>query len=283
MRVFSFTATLIPVSLAAAIALKTGIKSDWPLFPLILLGGLLINAASDLTNEYYDFKLGVDRKGVTGSSGVLIEGSLKPKQVLNASILFYSLAVLFSIYFVWLRGPWMALVIAAGLIAGFTYTSGKHGYKYYALGEPMCFLFYGPVMAIGAYMALAGGYSNSVTLASIPVGFLVAAILNGNNLRDIKDDTASNIRTIMIILGLDRARIYYSSMVILPYIFVIIFAVFHVTPVWSLLTLLTVPVMVSLIRTAYSGDKRSMLPIDMNTAKLHLAFGLVYLASYFIR
>lgn len=282
MRAFSFTATFVPVTLAAVIAYRSGAEVNWWLFPLVLLGGLSINAASDLTNEYYDFKLGVDRAGVTGSSGVLIEGSLKPSQVLKASISFYLLAVFLAIYFVWLWGLWMAVVIAAGLIAGYGYTAGKHGYKYFALGEPMCFIFYGPMMAIGGYMALTGKYGNAAALASIPVGFLVAAILNVNNFRDIEDDRRSKIWTIPLMLGKANARLLYASMVLAAYVSISLLSFFKVVPLWALLTFLTLPMAIGLISVVYGSDTTKIKGLDIGTAKLHLAFGLLLIVSLLI-
>lgn len=278
-RAFSFTATIIPVSLAAVVAYRSGFRVDWFIFLLTLLGGLFINAASDLTNEYYDFINGIDKPGVTGSSGVLIEGSLKPDQVRSGYILFYALAVILGTYFIYLRGPLMAVIIIAGLIAGYTYTSGKHGYKYYALGELMCFLFYGPIMALGGYVALTGRYDNYVMIASVPVGFLVAAILDGNNVRDRKDDKKAGILTLAILLGERGIRIFYSALILLPYAYVAALVAINSLPAWTLLVFLTILMPAGLIRTIYLGSRDDIHSIDMNTAKLHLAFGLIYILT----
>lgn len=177
----------------------------------------------------------------------------------------------------------MAAIIVAGFAAGYAYTGGRYAYKYFALGEPMCFLFYGPLMAVGAYLAITGKYSAAVALASIPVGFLVAAILNGNNLRDAYHDRKSKILTIDVMLGQKNSRILYSVLLLSSYLAVSLMAYYGVVTAWSLLVFLTLPQAVYLIKRAYAADEKELLSIDIGTALLHLAFGSVYLASFLVK
>ena len=75
-RAFSFTASVIPVLLGGLFALGAQGTKAWYLLPLAVLGGLLLHAGTNLINDYYDFKNGVDRECSYGSSGVLVASGL---------------------------------------------------------------------------------------------------------------------------------------------------------------------------------------------------------------
>ena len=76
------------------------------------------------------------------------------------------------------------------------YTGKPIGYKYIALGDFLVFTLMGPLMVIGSYYVLTGDYNTNVLYVSLPVGFLVAAILHANNLRGIVHDTQANVKTL---------------------------------------------------------------------------------------
>src|SRR2546429_5604955 len=59
----------------------------------------------------------------------------------------------------------------------------------------------GPLMVIGSYYAVSGRFDLSAVAASIPVGLLVAAILHGNEWRDISEDARAGARTFSVQAG----------------------------------------------------------------------------------
>src|SRR6202022_2225537 len=58
-RPFSFTASVLPISVGGAIALSQG-RMHWPLFVAALLGGLGLHLGTNVINEIYDVRHGID-------------------------------------------------------------------------------------------------------------------------------------------------------------------------------------------------------------------------------
>ena len=101
---------------------------------------------------------------------------------------------LVGLYLVALRGPAIVVLGLLGLVGGYVYTAPPFQYKYHALGVPLVFLLMGPLMVVGSYFAVTGAWSLTALVLSIPVGLLVAAILHGNEWRDISEDTRAGHR-----------------------------------------------------------------------------------------
>jgi 1,4-dihydroxy-2-naphthoate octaprenyltransferase len=281
-RAFSFTASLIPPTVGAMLAFLHEATAMWALLPLVLLASVSYHAGTNLVNDYYDFKNNVDRRGTLGSSGLLVNGLMSAKSVLRGSIVFFAIGTLIGFYFISLRGLPILLLGLVGLLGGFFYTGGPISYKYKAIGEPMVFMLMGPLMVVGSYLVLTGSFRWDVVLVSLPVGCLVAAILQSNDLRDIDYDSKVGIKTAAIVFGRRVAGIVYYALVISAYVIVAILAAVRILPVWSLAVLVTLPVAVknmSAVRKIVAGGYREYATIDVQTAQLHMAFGVVLILS----
>lgn len=195
-RAFSFTASMVPVFVGAMLALAYEGTVRWSLFPLVVVCSLLFHGGTNLVSDYFDFQRGVDRKDTFGSSGVLVNRLLQPRQVLHAGLLLFALGCVLGLILLAYRGMPIFVLGVIGLLGGFFYTGKPIGYKYIALGDFLVFTLMGMLMVIGSYYVLTGDYNTNVLYISLPVGFLVAAILHANNLRDIVHDTEANVRTL---------------------------------------------------------------------------------------
>lgn len=271
-RPFAFSASLVPVFLAATLALLLAERIYWPLFPLVVICSVLFHAGTNVVSEYFDFKKGVDRPDTLGSSRVLVEGLEEPAVVLRLGASFFIAGVLLGIPLIAKRGLPMALLAATGLCGGLFYTAGPFGYKYLGLGDLLVFLLMGPLMVFGAYFALTGDYNTTVLLVSLPIGFLVTAILSSNNLRDISHDTRAGIRTLESLLGQKAAGMFNACLVAAAYGAVVVLALLRVIPVLSLLVLVTLPLGLRNMGTAIRAQE-DIAMLDLSAAKLHLVFG----------
>lgn len=278
-RPFSYTASIIPVFLGAALAFgKT--ETQWLLLPFVLAASLAIHAGTNLTNEYFDFLKGVDRPDTRGGSRVLPEGLLLPGAVLIAGLICFALTALLGLWFVWLRGWPILLLGLVGMAGGFFYTGFPFFLKYRGLGDPIVFVLMGPLMVIGSFYVLTGTYSHSVLRVSLPVGCLVAAILSANNLRDIEDDTKAGIQTTACLLGFRLAKLEYAALVLAAFGITAALILLNILPPLSLLVLLTVPLAVRNVRSVLtSRDSQSIEALDRKTAALHLTFGILLILS----
>jgi 1,4-dihydroxy-2-naphthoate octaprenyltransferase len=281
-RAFSFTASSVPVLLGAALALHHPGKVLWILLPVVYIAGLLIHAATNLINDYFDYKKGVDKNYTFGSSGVILQELLPAKQILIGGIVLFGITAALGVILVAVRGVPILTLGLIGLIGGYLYTGYPWGYKYYGLGDFLVFLLMGPLMVIGSYYSLTGTYHHSILLISLPVGFLVAAILQSNNTRDIKHDLEAGVKTLENILGHKAAKIGYYFSLLAAYISVGLMVVFKILPVWSLGVILTLPLALKNIKKMSKSrtDKPGEIAaIDVETAQLHFGFGLLLIIS----
>jgi 1,4-dihydroxy-2-naphthoate octaprenyltransferase len=196
----------------------------------------------------------------------------------------FAITAVIGLFFIYLRGWPIFALGAVGMLGGFFYTAAPVGYKYYGLGDAMVFLLMGPLMVIGSYFVLTGTYHHSVLLVSLPIGCLVAAILSGNNLRDILHDSQAGIRTTAGVLGHRFARIEYSILDISAFVTVGVLIALKMLPGLSLVTILTLPLAIKLLRQALRSDPQKpeeIATLDVQTAQLHLAFGVLLAASLF--
>ncbi len=284
-RAFSFPASMVPVFLAAAIAfLYTG-PITWGFLPIIVICALSIHIATNLINDYYDFISGVDKEHTLGSSGILANGLLSPSQIRNAGILFFLLAFSLGLTLVALRGITMLIIGLIGIIGGLFYTAPPFGYKYKALGDPFVFILMGPLMVIGSFYALTGILSIAALYISLPIGFLVTAILHGNNMRDSEYDKQAKVKTIANTIGATPSKVVYLILITCAYLSIIAMIIFKVVPLWSLLVFMSLPIAIKNIKTVFkssSKQPKALATIDASTAQLHLGFGAIFIFSFLI-
>jgi|JI8StandDraft_1071087.scaffolds.fasta_scaffold05409_7 1,4-dihydroxy-2-naphthoate octaprenyltransferase len=276
-RAFSFTASMVPIIVGAMLALAFDGAVRWDLFPVVVLCSLLIHAGTNLFSDYYDYKKGVDKEGAFGGSGVLVGRLLAPKQLFIGGLISFGLCFLLGLVFVQIRGIEMLYLGIIGLVGGFLYCGGI-GYKYLALGDVLVFWLMGPLMVLGSYFVLTGTYNSSILLTSMPVGFLVTAILHANNLRDIQHDKAAHVRTMATILGLGGAKIEYYLLIAAAYLSVVIMVAVNMLSPWTLVVLLSLPPAlknVKVISQATPGTQAELAMIDVQTAQHHFLFGIL--------
>lgn len=285
-RPFSFTASATPCVVGAMMALLMDSSGSlWYLLPFIILSSVTMHAATNVVSDYYDFIKGVDTKDSFGGSGVLTEGLMETKQSFRGGIVLFVIAVLLGLPIIFARGEIIIYLGIIGILGGFFYTGWPIGYKYHALGNYFVFALMGPAMVVGTFYALTGTYSSSVLYASLPVGFLVAGILQANNLRDIIHDRQAKIKTFAGMMGGGYAKAEYLFLIIGAYIIVIALVLFKILSPWSFIVFLSLPPAIknlNQIRGVRIDDTSKIAMLDVQTAQLHLLFGLLLSVSIVI-
>jgi 1,4-dihydroxy-2-naphthoate octaprenyltransferase len=147
--------------------------------------------------------------------------------------------VVIGLYLVVLRGPTIIALGLLGLIGGYGYTAPPLQYKYHALGVPLVFVLMGPLMVAGTYFAITGTWAPQAFVLSVPVGLLVAAILHGNEWRDISEDTRAGIVTLSSRIGREWAHYSYVALVLGAYITLGLSVAFGLLPPATLVAILS--------------------------------------------
>ena len=283
-RPFSFTASTVPVAAGGALAALAGGFDPW-LFLVTLVGAVSLHIGTNVTNEIYDVRKGVDTIVSPRASHAIVKGRITDRGAYQFAIAAFAVAVIAGIVLIQARGLPIVALGLIGLIGGYTYTAPPFQYKYGPIGLPLVFLLMGPLMVIGSYYAISGRFDAAAIAASIPVGLLVAAILHGNEWRDISEDARAGAVTFSVRAGRNAAHWLYIALVVGAYVALSAGVVFNLLPTWTLLAMLSLPLLVRQIRSSElgaTGQQRAIAMIDLETAQLHAAFGFLLVAGIVI-
>ncbi|MGC9220492.1 MAG: 1,4-dihydroxy-2-naphthoate polyprenyltransferase [Solirubrobacteraceae bacterium] len=242
-------------------------------FAAALLGSILIQVGTNLSNDYSDARRGADTEERLGPVRVTAGGLVPPRQVLTATYLTFTLAVLCGVYLVAVAGWQLLLIGVASILAGLLYTGGPRPYGYEGLGELFVFLFFGVAAVAGSYFVQMRDFSWESLALSVPVGLIAAALLVVNNLRDIETDRRANKRTLAVRLGRGRTRALYAAMIYGSYPLALAGWLFGPLSAWLLLCWLTLPLGVRvawIVRSHVDGP--SLNRALALTGQLQLAF-----------
>ncbi len=193
-------ASVAPVLVGTSLALGAG-HFNALAFVAALLGAMLIQVGTNLSNDYSDARRGADTEDRLGPVRVTAGGLVPPRQVLIATYATFGLAVLCGAYLIAIAGWGLLAVGAASILAGILYTGGPRPYGYEGLGELFVFLFFGLVAVVGSWYVQVQTLPWEPFVVAVPVGLLAAAILVVNNLRDIETDRRAGKRTLAVRLG----------------------------------------------------------------------------------
>lgn len=274
LRPWSFTASIIPICLGALLAWNQG-YFHLGLFILTLIGGVAMHAGTNLINTYGDFMSGVDTEESALTCPQLVKKILEPKEMQLVGIGFFIFTFIIGIYLIMVRGILILLIGILGIIGGYGYTDGL-AYKYKGVGVFCVFFLMGPMMVWGAYFVQTGIHSWLPVLISLPLGFLVSAIMHANDFRDIDYDQKAGIKTLAIFLGKERSVSFYYFLNIGAVLSLVILVIFKLLPNFTLLPLIVLPEIRRILfnaRQAGKGDNKYISGLEAASAQLHFKFG----------
>src|SRR5208283_711046 len=108
---------IAPVLIGTAMALGDGLFHVSSAF-MALSAAVCIQIGTNLANDYFDFKKGADSVDRKGPLRVTQAGLIKPHLVLAASIVFFILAALSSVYLIHRAGMCILIITIASIAAG---------------------------------------------------------------------------------------------------------------------------------------------------------------------
>jgi len=268
-------AASVPVIVGSAAAFRAG---HFALLPALaaLLGALLIQIGANLANDVFDFKKGADTSERLGPTRVTQAGLLTPKQVFMGMAVVFALAVLVGFYLLYVGGWPIVAIGIASLISAVAYTGGPFPLGYHGLGDIFVFLFFGLVAVCGTYYVQALSLAPVAWWAAIPVGLLCTNILVVNNLRDIETDRKAGKRTMAVRMGHAGAIGEYTLLLALSYAVPFAMAGLGVASPWVLLTLLSAPIAIRLLKAVRTVEGRPLNKVLGDTAQLELVFGVLF-------
>ena len=275
-RPHSYPASIAPVLFGATYALGYEIKFSILKFILFLLACLLIQAATNLFNEYYDYKHGLDKVDSEGISGSIVKGNLSPREVMVGALVLYALAFVLGLILTLMTSFYVLLVGLICMLAGYFYTGGKYPIAYSPFGEVVSGFFMGTIIIALSFYLQTGFVNTDIIVVSIPLFIMIGAILLANNIRDLDNDKESGRRTYAILVGRNNAIKTMACSFILVYLLNVLFIFTKYASWWNLLVFVTIPLAIKIIKGfSANNDKKTMAPYMVLTAKLTIFVGFI--------
>ena len=261
-------ASISPVAVGVGVAASVGEVSAWRSV-LALVVSLSMQIGTNLANDYSDGVRGTDAER-SGPARLVASGRATPHAVKRAAYVTFLIGAACGLAIALSRSPWVILVGAACILAGWFYTGGAHPYGYAGFGELFVFVFFGLVGVVGTAYAASGHVPALAWIAAIPVGLLTCAILVVNNLRDIPTDAQAGKRTLAVRMGAPATRTFYLVLVVVS--FARLGAIAPRRPA-ALIALVAVLPAIEPVREVRSGATgRELIPALGKTGRLELVF-----------
>lgn len=281
-RPATLPAAAAAVVVGSALAAADGVFR-WDAFLVTLFAAVAIQVGVNYANDLADAEKGADTAQRIGPTRAVASGLLTPRQMKLGIAVAFGLAAIAGCYLIWLAG-WVILVIGiVSIIAALGYTNGPIPYGYYGLGEVFVFLFFGLVATVGTRYVYDRTASADAWLSGVSMGFLAAAILVANNVRDIDTDRIAGKRTLAVILGRPAARWMYAGMVFASYATIAVAVVGGILPPWALLTLVSIPIVIRPMQAIFTTTEGPpLIGVLKATARLQLVFAALLAAGVLI-
>jgi 1,4-dihydroxy-2-naphthoate octaprenyltransferase len=275
-RPMTLTATFSPLFVGTAVAFYEHTFHILP-FVLALFSALFLQIGANYFNEYFDYRYGLDSLESLGASTVIFRQEMTAGQVLGGGIACFGAAILLSLGLILLVGPAIVLFGVAGMAIAYFYSARPFMLARRGLGDIMVYLAMGLLMTWGAYYVQIPHWSWRVLLASLPVGCLVTAILNMNNVRDYQEDLQVHKLTLPVRFGRTFGVRYHTALLMGSYVLLTLFVLASWLPWLSLLMWLTFPLAVSNVRAVLTGtDRKAFIVGIKRTSALHFQFGIMF-------
>ena len=221
---------------------------------------------SNYANDYGDGIKGSD-KNRTGEARMVSSGAITPKQMKTAMIsttTITSLIALLLIYVAFGSENFGYSILFFGLgiasiAAAIKYTVGNSAYGYSGFGDIFVFLFFGLLSVVGSYFLYTKMINFEIFLPAFSIGLLSTAVLNLNNLRDREQDKTNKKNTLVVKLGVVRAKKYHYFLIIGALITALIYTVLNFSSIYEFVFLVAfIPLVKNMITVSRNNTPEEL-------------------------
>lgn len=285
-RAFTLGMPFMSVTVGSFLAFYAGSSFSVPKYLAAAASAMLLQAAANLINDYYDFVKGTDADNweapdAFGPGLVIQQGLLTAEQVRVAGLVTFAAGSVLGLTLVYACG-WPVLMLGlVGVLGAYFYTAEPLSLAYYGLGDLMVFALMGPGYVLGGYYVQASSFSWAAGLAGISMGLLCSSLLQVNNLRDIENDRKHGKWTMAAIIGRKAALAELVTCDALAYVIVLASVIFRLVPWPSITVLVALPRAIDQVRlvrgdTGAEAYNRAMT----RSGQLQFEFGLMLVAAF---
>ena len=283
-RVRFLLASIIAVSVGLALHWSQNGSIDHLDIILTFAGVLALHASVDLLNDYWDFKRGIDTKTtrtkMSGGTGVLPEGLLKPSSVYRAGVVFLIIGSLIGSYFVIMDGILIAIILGFAILSIYFYST-----KIVDSGLGEFFVAVkGSMIVMGTFFIQSGEVTVESILAGIVIGTLSSLVLFIASFPDHDADKSKGRKTLVIVVGKEKAIKLFWLFPLVSYVVILIGVAVNLFPLLSLISLLSFPLM---IKSGLGLQKNydtidNLVPFMSSTLQFSRLTGILFALSFLI-
>jgi 1,4-dihydroxy-2-naphthoate octaprenyltransferase len=282
-----------PVLVAVGLALNAGTFVPWAA-AAAFAAGWLVQLGGVFTDNYQNLARHPDDEEHADFVQAVRTGLISLAEIRRAIYACYAGAIVIGLTLLPHGGLPLLVIGAAAILGSLAYSAGPFPLGDRALGDPLFFLFFGPVSVMGAYFAQAavstgaafpmlpppGTLTVEALVAGLAFGALITAILVIDNIRDLEYDRSKNEWTIAVLIGPRWSRVE----------FVALYAFAYAVPAWFaargwglavLLPWLTLPLAIAVARRVVRApDRASMMPLTPQAGMVMLGFAILMAAGF---
>ena len=276
-----------PVGVGAAVAWRLSGEFSPALFAITLFAAICYHAGMNVLNDYYDSRNGADslnRSPLTpfaGGSRFIQNGLLTQRETFFLGAALLAAGTIAGLYLAWAATPLILVIGGIGLLSGYFYSAPPLFLAGRGLGEATVGIDFGLLTVVGACMVQTKVLSVEAAVASLPLSFLIVAILVVNEFPDFESDRLSGKRNLVVRLGQRSARYGLLAIVLSAFASVIAGVVTGFMPPLSLIALIgVIPALrgALLVMKVYDGGP-ALVPAIKSIILSHLATGLLQIIA----
>ena len=225
-------------------------------FGLALITTLFLQILSNLANDYGDFVKGTDNEERIGPDRTMQSGLITKSEMVK---IMWVIALFCSVFGVWLiyegtigldlkKAGLFAILGLSAMGAAVKYTMGKNPYGYAGLGDIFVFLYFGLLGVLGSYFLHTHTLNWDLLLPASSIGLFTTAVLNINNMRDCEADKKSGKNTLVVKIGIEKAKDYHRALIFGGILLAITF-VFPSPNYFHYIFAITIPIFVGFVQS----------------------------------
>lgn len=254
-------------------------------FALCLITTLLLQILSNLANDYGDSEKGTDNEDRIGPKRAVQQGLLNFKEIKIGIIIAGMLSFGSGVWLIYEANQSMdigyslffLLLGLAAIAAAVKYTVGKSAYGYQGLGDVFVLLFFGLVGVCGSYFLQTHALRFTTLLPAFTIGAFAAGVLNLNNMRDHISDAKAGKNTLVVKIGLTKAKKYHYALILSGFLTAVLYVVVAFTSTMQLFFILTIPLFRKhLVAVKHIDEPREFDPLLKQLAISTFLFSVLF-------
>ncbi len=262
------------------------------IFWLAILTTIGFQVLSNFANDYGDGIKGSD-KNRSGEARMVASGAISARQMKSAMIITIIITLVIALGLIYqsfgkenfIYSIVFFLLGIASIVAAIKYTVGNSAYGYSGFGDLFVFIFFGLLSVVGSYFLFTKQLNFQIFLPAISIGLLSTAVLNLNNLRDFEEDKKNSKNTLVVKLGVSKAKIYHYTLFFFAFISASIYTFLNFKSEFQFLFYISfIPLFINGLKVSKTSDlsvlDSELKKVALSTFLFGILFGLgVYINS----